>query len=49
VRGRGQLITAPVISCANADPTSYDDATQQGNDGASCAAVAAKPVLWVPS
>ena len=49
MRGWGQLITAPIISSANAAPASYDDADLQANDAAFYAAVAAMQSLWKPS
>jgi hypothetical protein len=45
VRGRGQLITAPVISNESAALTSCDDVDQWVDDGASCAAAAATGFL----
>lgn len=47
--GWGQLITAPITANASAAQVSYDDAGQQANDAASCAAVAAMQSLWKPS
>lgn len=41
MRGRGQLITAPVISGESAALASYDGVGQQVDDGASYAAAAA--------